>query len=682
MIQQFRPPSVPLITVDPYFSVWSAADHLYDHHTVHWTNKRNSMLGMIKVDGKTSRFMGKIQMTSDTDYEEPPAFLQKSLKVDPLTTTYLFEGDGIELEMKFVTPLLLNDLDLLSRPASYLTFNVRSVDGNTHDVQIYFDVSGDLCVNTVDQPIVWGRKSINEQIVAMYMGTEEQPVLKRVGDDTRIDWGYCYLASPQVSSMKTVIHSYDVRKQFAETGQLLEKDDEQQPRPVQSNPAVMAALVDIGEVDETQVSHFLVLAYDDIHAIEYFNQPLNAYWRRNGMTFEEMISLAISQYGEIQRKCEEFNRELINESQHAGREKYKDLLALSYRQAIAAHKLVVDENGEVLFLSKENFSNGCIATVDVSYPSIPLFLRYNPEFVKAMMRPIFRYAASEEWTFHFAPHDVGCYPKANGQVYGENKLEYQMPIEECGNMLIMAASVCIYAQNASFAKENWVLLTEWANYLIENGLDPENQLCTDDFAGHLAHNANLSIKAILGIGAYSIMCKMLDEKDGEVFYQKAKEMASQWVEMAASEDHFKLTFDSTKETWSMKYNLVWDRLFGLNLFPEEIVEKEIPYYLSKQNKFGTPLDNRNTYTKSDWLVWCASLANSQNDFEQMITPLWHFLNESSSRVPFTDWYDTITGKQINFQNRSVVGGLFIKLLKPVGISEYHNQLSENNSISK
>ncbi|WP_299092495.1 DUF5127 domain-containing protein [uncultured Metabacillus sp.] len=315
---------------DPYHKVrewWNTGKHQYkfprEHlfeclglvneldQGMHWTNKRNSKVGMIVVDGKTSRFMGKIEMAPDAEYEEPPAFLQKSLKVEPLTTTYLFEGDGIELEVKFMTPLLLNDLDLLSRPASYITFNVRSIDGNVHDVKIYFDVSGDLCVNTADQPIVWDRKLINGQISAMYMGTEEQPILRRVGDDTRIDWGYCYLASPQVSSIKTVIHSYDVRKQFVETRQLLEKDDEQQPRPVQSNPAVMAVQVDIGEVDETQVSHFLVLAYDDIHSIEYFGKPLSAYWRRNGMTFEEMITLAITQYEEIQRKCEEFNRELI-----------------------------------------------------------------------------------------------------------------------------------------------------------------------------------------------------------------------------------------------------------------------------------------------------------------------------------------------------------------------------------
>lgn len=662
MTQQFRPPSVPLVTVDPFFSVWSAEDHLYENHTLHWTNKRNSMAGVIRIDGKPRKFMGKIELNDHSSYEEPEMMKQKSLKVNPLTSTYTFEGEGIELEVHFTTPLLPDDLDLLSRPASYVTFHVRAIDGKMHDVKIYFDVSGDWCVNTPDQNVVWSRKTINENIIAMSMGTEEQPVLKRVGDDTRIDWGYCYLTVPQTSGLETSIHSYHIRKQFVETGKLPSGDDQAQPRSVEEDTPVMAAVIDFGKIDESQRSNYLILAYDDIQSIEYFGKPLAAYWRRNGLSFEGMLVLAAEQYEEIQKKCRDFNFKLMKDSEIAGGEKYKDILSLAYRQAIAAHKLVTDESGEVLFFSKENFSNGCIATVDVSYPSIPLFLLYNPELIKGMMRPIFRYAESEDWKFDFAPHDVGCYPKANGQVYGENKLENQMPIEECGNMLIMAASICIYEDNVSFAKEHWGNLTKWADYLKDSGVDPENQLCTDDFAGHSAHNANLSIKSILGIGAYSIMSKMVGEDDGDSYYQSAKEMASKWVSMADADDHYKLTFDGTRDTWGLKYNLVWDRLFDLHLFPEDIIEREIPFYLLKQNKFGTPLDNRNTYTKADWLVWCASMAKTKKDFEQLITPLWDFLNESPSRVPFTDWYDTITGKRLNFQNRSVVGGLFIKLL--------------------
>lgn len=662
MTTNFRPPSVPLVTVDPYFSVWSAADRLYDDHTRHWTNKIQGMTGVAIIDGVPRRFMGKVITQEPSEQLEPEALEQTDLTVEPVTTRYTFQGEGIELQVQFTTPLLLDDLELLSRPVTYLTFHVRSLDGQPHDVKIYIDVTGEWCVNTPDQQVTWEHRVIDGRLNAMSMGTVEQPILQLAGDDTRIDWGYMVLAVPRSSRIQTVIHSVTTRESYVRTGQLPVQDDSKKPRPVTDHVPVMAAEIDLGAVRDEWVSEYLMLAYDDIHAIEYFRKPLDAYWKVYGWTFHDMLLAAADQYETIMERCEIFNRELMTESQAAGGNRYRDILALTYRQAIAAHKLVADEAGRVLFFSKENFSNGCIATVDVSYPSIPLFLRYNPELIKGMMRPIFKYAMSDEWTFDFAPHDVGTYPKANGQVYGENKLEYQMPIEECGNMLLMAAAVCKYEGNAEFAREHWEPLTAWAGYLLKNGLDPDNQLCTDDFAGHLAHNANLSIKAILGIAAYSYMCDRLGLPEGEAYHEAARNMANEWMSMADAGDHYKLTFDSAGDSWSMKYNLVWDRLLEFNLFPTAVAERELEYYQHLQNRYGLPLDSRDTYTKSDWLVWCAAMSTTQAGFESMIAPLWDFMNETSARVPVTDWYDTISGKQMNFQNRSVVGGFFIRLL--------------------
>lgn len=669
MDTKFRAPAIPLVTVDPYFNVWSMADRLNGDYTRHWTGAKNSMTGLILVDGNPFLFAGKLLPSAgESGYPDCPDMRQSSLEIKPLSSIYTFSDGGIKLTVDFTTPLLMEDLDLLARPASYITFKVSSIDGKSHKVSIYFDITAEWCVNNTRQKVLSGCRNLGDDAICVYARAEEQNVLSRTGDDVRIDWGSVNLAVGKAPHSVVRTGDAGLRKSFITAGTI--SDEEQPPfaAPVMDTWPVLASTTDLGTVTPERCSSaYLVLAYDDIYSVEYFGQKLPGYWTRTFSSFDEMLKYSILDYQNVMEKCRKFNETLKTDALAAGGEKYYDLLSLAYRQAIAAHKVVADPDGNILFLSKENFSNGCMATVDVSYPSIPLFLLYNTELVKGMMRPIFKYAASKAWPYEFAPHDAGCYPKANGQVYGlengELLLKYQMPVEECGNMLIMCAAVSLQDGNADFAAANWELLCKWAGYLKENGLDPENQLCTDDFAGHLAHNANLSIKAIVALASFSKMCRMLGKQDlADEYKSLSEKMATEWEQLSREEDHYKLAFGTTG-TWSMKYNMVWDELLGLNVFSKDIAGKEAAYYRKQMNQYGLPLDSRNTYTKSDWMVWVATLCNSKELFDTIIHSLWCSLCETTSRVPFTDWYDTVTGRQIGFQNRSVLGGIFIKLLR-------------------
>ncbi len=657
---QQRPPAVPLIAYDPYFSVWSAADKLTDENTTHWTGSPQPLYGLARIDGKTYRFMGD-------DPREMPAMEQTSLQVTPTHTVYAFQADQVKLTVTFFTPSLPRDLDILSRPVTYLTVSA-SGDGS-HDVSVLIDVHPVIAVNTMDEAVTWGR-SRTGNLTVLNVGSRDQRVLNRPGDNLRIDWGYFHLAVPDGEGAQASL-SHDALHSFATTGALPTDDDMDMPRMPRDDAAHPAVMLPLGRVGATPTSKHVLLAYTEDYAIEYLGRKLRPYWQRNGQSPQDMLAAAEHEYASLEERGRQFDEELTADLTKVGGPAYTQIAVLAYRQTLAAHGFAADFDGTPMLFPKENFSNGCISTVDVLYPSGPFFLFFSPELLQAQLKPVMEYAALPRWKWPFAPHDLGTYPLADGQVYGggERTEEDQMPVEESGNMLILVAAMERELGNWDFARQYWPQFSKWADYLRKEGLDPANQLSTDDFAGHLAHNSNLSIKAIEGLAAYAEMAKGVGKADVASDYEHAaKQMAGEWQKMAIDGDHYKLAFDRPG-TWSQKYNLVWDQILAFNLFPAQVRQTEMAFYLKHINRFGLPLDNRKDYTKLDWQIWTATLAERPADWNALLEPIGRWINEGPSRVPLTDWYDTKTGKQESFQARSVVGGVYIKALADKALSE-------------
>jgi len=800
-----RAPSVPLITSDPYFSIWSPYNTLTEGNTEHWTGEQHPILGVIQVDGKNYRFMGEDRQnlipiipssraeawsarytfnkpqgdwtamayddnqwklgqaafgTSDmpraktiwptediyirrsfeltdfsleddlvinyshddvftlyingtklieTDYSwnndveftlNPAAkkllkkgknviavhchnttggayvdfgifkkeaktydfdnlAVQKSVNVMPTQTYYTFQCGAVELKLVFTSPLLMDDLDLLSTPISYISYEVTSLDKKDHAVSLYFETTPALAVHETSQAVetVFEHKNGFNYIKS---GTVDQPFTKRTGDGVRIDWGYAYLAAKEETGKQLSYGDYfKIKERFSKQGNLESKDP---LKPVITtgdvNELSMAFSHQLGSVNNKGKSGFMMIGYDDIYAIEYFYKRRLAYWKKDGQfDIYQAFQRSHANHQQVLKKAKDFDNKLFSDALLAGGKEYAELCALAYRQVIAAHKLIKDDQGNLLFLSKENHSNGCINTVDITYPSAPLFLIYNPELLKGMMTSIFYYSESGRWNKPYPAHDLGTYPVANGQLYGED-----MPVEEAGNMLLLSTAISLKEGNVDYANKHWQTLTTWVEYLAEKGLDPDNQLCTDDFAGHLAHNANLSVKAILAIAGYGKMAALKgDQATAKHYLDLSKEMALAWEKLANDQGHYRLAFDKPG-TWSQKYNLIWDKVFSMDIFPKEILQSEVAYYIGKQNKYGVPLDSRADYTKSDWVLWSACLTGEQEDFNKLLKPIYKYANETSSRVPLSDWHDTKTGKMINFKARSVIGGYYMRLL--------------------
>ena len=634
------PPATPLVACDPYFSIWSQGDTLAEVDTTHWTGRQNRLTSSVRVDGQIYRVMG-------TTPASAPTFEQTSLTVLPTRSIYTFEGAGVALTLTFMTPALPEDIDILSRPVTYLTYEFKATDGKTHDVSFKLDASAEIAVNEARQQVISSGETIGD-LATVKVGSKDQPILAKKGDDLRIDWGYLYLAAPKASI------ALEGAAQLAQAP----------AAPVEASAVTIGLPIQVGKVGKAAVSRWVLLAYDDLYSIQYMRTNLRPYWRRHGWEAADLLKACAQDYDSLVKRCVAFDAELMADLTRAGGEKYAKLCALAYRQCFAAGKFVADANGQPMQFCKENHSNGCIGTSDVFYPMAPQFLLLGPSLAKSFLVPFMTYAASERWKFPFAPHDLGTYPKANGQVYGDGErgVNNQMPVEESGNLLCLMGAIAQMEGNANFAGLYWKQLEQWAGYLKDKGFDPENQLCTDDFAGHLAHNINLSAKAICGLGAFAKLCDLRGDKaKSDEYYKLAREFAQRWVKEADDGDHFRLAFDKPG-TWSQKYNMMWDRILGLNLFPAEVLRKEMDYYKKIQNKYGLPLDNRQEYTKLDWITWTATLTQNRADFEALIDPIFTFMNETPDRSPLTDWYQTKTARKVGFTARPVIGGVFAQML--------------------
>ncbi len=676
-----RAPAYPLVVHDPFFSIWSRTDALTDDWTTHWTGRPQVLSALIRVDGRTYRVMGP-----DTRMAEPrPALPQIGVEVTPTRTIYRFAGAGISLALTFTTPALPGDIDLMVRPLSYLTFEVAATDGAAHAVELYLDASATITTDRTEAPVIWGRHR-HGAVHSLWTGAADQDVLGRTGDHCFTDWGYLHLSpDPEAPSTSAIGEARALRDHFATEGYLSDQDgvgpEAPLPMPTPASggegqsihgqstnrqPMVMLALSrDLGEVAEAPAVWHAALAYDHVWQIEYHHRRLRPLWHRKDGTAIAMIARGWADRAAVMTRCAAFDADLTQDMTAVGGAPFARLGSLAFRQCLGGHGLVADRDGTLLHFSKENSSNGCLGTVDLTYPGAPFFLLFNPDLLMAQMRFILDYAAGPNWPFAFAPHDIGRYPIANGQVYGggETGEADQMPFEECGNMLILAAAYAQVTDGAEALRGDWPVLAGWADYLVGQGHDPGEQLCTDDFDGHMAHNVNLSLKAILGLGAAAALAERLGE-DGARFGAAAKAGAEAWLAAETGGPHRRQTFDRPG-SWSLKYNLVWDRFLGLDLFPPEVADGEMAKYHAEMGPYGVPLSSVAGHTKLDWLVWAATLTGKRADLDAILARIDAWLDETPDRVPLSDWYEVGTGGQARgrgFLARPVVGGVFMPMM--------------------
>ena len=678
-LSPIRPAATPLIVRGPYVSTWQTSDTAPGTWSTFWTGGVKAITGIARIDGTSYLFFG-----APPTSVVPQHMTQTQLEVTPTQSRYVFQGGGITLYLTFLSPVEATDIQRLSMPLGYITAQAQSNDGNSHTVNLYFDISGEWAHGTDSTLINWQEQQVahNGGNLTVLTVTPNAPTVLAETNDYP-SWGQAVWATNTQSNLSYQSGAdVTIRSQFVSQGTLNNSMDTNMPRAINNNWPVFAFNFALGTVNGTPTSPLtLALGHVRQPAVSYQGNQIAPLWQSYWSSWQAMLAFFYDDASAALGRANALDASITSAAVAAGGFHYAALCALATRQAFGGVELVNTSSTPWMFL-KEISSDGNVSTIDVVYPSFPIFYYLNPTLVSLLLAPILTYTESGLWPKTFCVHDLGSsYPNASGHNDGGGE---NMQVEESANMLIMAAA---YVQQAgsnasSFSNAHYKILKQWADYLNApnggnpsrpNALDPLFQNQTDDFTGSIAHSTNLALKGIIAIGAMSIIAQAAGNSSDQQFYlNTAKNLIGQWAQLGQdpSASHLDIAYNESDTasgtgpgTYSLKYNGFSDKVLGLGLVSSAVASEEAAWYQGKQNQYGIPLDSRHTYTKSDWEMWTAAATDTGALRQFLIDSLYSFYNTSSSRVPSTDWYDTISDTQNGFQARPVVGGFFALLAR-------------------
>lgn len=662
----------PLFVKDPYFSIWANHEKINENDPIYWVGNKKVMKAYIEANGEKYVFFGNGGSENKLK--------QTKIATEGYSTVCEFTCEEFDMQAQFLSPSFIEDIEAIARPVCYLRYRIFPKK-SLKNAKVIFEaeerIAYDTSIREDRKERVRAAVLAFEKFECAYVGLERQMHLSAVNDCCGADWGYWYISGANCRVKEENGYTFI------------------------SGENTICEEIKVGE----EYSGFFMIGFDDVISLNYFGRPLVGYYFRNGKNICTALEEAYAEAEDTFRLAAEKYARYQSEWKKYG-EDYVLLCNASLVQTIGAHKLAYDyQTNKTVFISRENGSAGCAATVDVTYPSSPLFLKYNPDLLRGMLYPIFEFAKTNVWNDKpFAPHDVGMYPLCYGEYYSLSALNNkfcekigeipfgnsarqvtlpkiymarkdenyyntlrQMPVEESADVLIVSYAAYKADGKTEMLLENFDTLKRWADYLAVHGKNPKDQLSTDDFCGRKANNVNLAIKACFGVYAFAEILKALNAGGEKYYFNKAKEIAEYVEESGIGAECLPATFDDEKnESYSLKYNLVFDLYFQSHLFHKETFEKEALCYEKNMHRYGVKLysDIKTNSTKSDWLAFVSCFSKRSGYKQKIFHSIVLSMKETATRVPFSDWYnvDDALPCECIFRARSVQGGIFMPLL--------------------
>jgi hypothetical protein len=671
-----RPPAAPLIVRSPYLSTWQASTISPGTWETFWNGNVTAMAGIARIDGASYMFAGDPtivldvpnggygQQTTVSDFEA--ALDQTNLKVSATRSVFTLHAGGVQIALEYLSPIEPGDLRRQSIPMAWVLVTAQSIDGNSHDVSVFLDISGEWLSGDASQQFTWAPATVPYSGGTLQVWTMEladQQILTEVND--RAQWGTVVWATPQAPGLTYQSgSSATVRAQFVDQGVLLDTNDTSYTSINGDGYPSFGFAFSLGSIGSQLQTRQFSLGQARTPLVSYLGAALQPLWTQYFSSWQQMLAFFHGDVAGTRRRATALDAKVSSDATRAGGSEYEGLCVLALRQAYGGTELAIGPDNTPWAFLKEISSDGDTSTVDVMFPASPAWIYLDPQYLALLLKPIFGYPASGQWTAPFSPHDLGPYPNASG--YPNNGGE-NMPVEESGNMIIMAAA---YAQadpgptSIAYLQSNYSWLAQWANYLVANLPDPGFQNQTDDFAGEIAHSVNLALKGIVAVAAMGQIAQLLgNTADATRYANKAQSFIAYWLQHAQdpSGTHLDLTYKGSDDgdgTWGTTYNAFADALLGTGLVPDSVAAEQAAFYPTVSNMFGLPLQLPHSYAKSDWEMWIAAWLRDYPIGRELIERVYLYANTTPNRVPFSDLYSTISGDQVGFQARPVQGGIF------------------------
>lgn len=664
-----RPPAIPLAVKGPYLNSWlnvgsdgGNGGYLAGEWPRFWTQQITGWAGFIRVDGKAYNWLGA---PPGADLVDQTDFSYTSTR----STFVMNVGGKVEMNITFLSPVTPSDLRRQSLVFSYLEVAVHSLDGASHDVQLYADVSAEWASGDLSAIVQWDYNSADGVAYHQFERQSQQPISET---NQLPNWGTWFWSTKDVDNLSWQSGAdTDVRGAFINNG-VLPNTKDTNFRAVQDSWPVFGFANDLGSVGSASVSTLYSIGMTQDGAINLLGEGSDlttypALWNSYFGSDVEAMTFFYNDYDEASSLSTDLDNKVASDSLAAAGQNYLTLTSLSVRQTFGALQFTGTDSDPLVFL-KEISSNSDIQTVDVIFPAIPLILYTNPALLNYLLKPLFLNQENGHYPNTNAIHDLGTFPVAKGYPDGSDE---PMPLEECGNMIIMVLAYAQRTGDNDYLTQHYPILKQWAGYLVDEALIPADQISTDDFAGSLANQTNLGLKGIIGLRAMSeISDRTGNSDDASSYLDTATSYISQWqgfgLNTAADPPHATLSYGD-EDSHGLLYNLYANSLLNFGDFvPQSVYDMQSDFYPTVALDYGVPLDTRHTYTKTDWMLWCAAIASSDTQ-DTIIRLVAGWIDSTPTNRPLTDLYDAQTGDYpggLQFTARPVVGGHFALLALP------------------